>query len=449
MDVLHWQWILVIASSLILFFISPLSKKTSEFFSAAGKNNSQPGMFTLSASLVISWIFAKSITNAADLGNTYGFIGGFAYGCYYLSFLVCGIIIYQLRKNRFESIAHFLKSRFGKKAIRLFSLFIIFRLFNEVWSNTMVIGSYFGGADSYPYIISIVVFTVLTLAYTAKGGLKSSLLTDVIQLFLFFVLLAIILVFILPKENYDVAKFISEGDWTAGNGLNLLLVVFIQIFSYPFHDPVMTDRGFISPKKTTLKAYMLSTVVGLICISLFSFVGIYARLNQIENPAAVNVSAGLGIGMMLVMNVIMVTSAASTLDSTFSSFSKLVVVDLKLGEKTVKNGRLSMLILAVAGTLPIIFSPTILSATTISGTMVMGLAPVFLLHKYKAPKISFFLSVCCGLVFGIALALGIIPKAVPFFHGPYADLLFANIFGTISCFICYLTPMLYYKNGQN
>ncbi|MEZ4932144.1 MAG: hypothetical protein R2788_08510 [Saprospiraceae bacterium] len=42
-------------------------------------------------------------------------------------------------------------------------------MFNEVWSNTMVIGSYFGEQGSSGYYSSILVFTALTLLYTLKG----------------------------------------------------------------------------------------------------------------------------------------------------------------------------------------------------------------------------------------------------------------------------------------
>ena len=92
-----WQWILVIASSLVLIAISPWAKTKSDFFQATRKDNHKPGLWLLTSSLVISWIFAKSITNAANLGLSYGIVGGVAYATYYLSFLFAGIIIFKLR----------------------------------------------------------------------------------------------------------------------------------------------------------------------------------------------------------------------------------------------------------------------------------------------------------------------------------------------------------------
>jgi hypothetical protein len=41
-------------------------------------------------SIFISWIFAKSVTNAANLGASYGIVGGLAYASYWLSIPVGG-----------------------------------------------------------------------------------------------------------------------------------------------------------------------------------------------------------------------------------------------------------------------------------------------------------------------------------------------------------------------
>ena len=120
----------------------------------------------------------------------------------------------------------------------------------------MVIGSYFGEAQSWSYYLAIAVFTILTLAYTLKGGLRSSLLTDAIQMILFAVLLIAILSIILPKDDTDISTYLTSGDWSASGGVNLLFVALLQVFSYPYHDPVMTDRAFIaSPKKNVDQLY--------------------------------------------------------------------------------------------------------------------------------------------------------------------------------------------------
>lgn len=439
MDVINWQWLLVISSSLILFFLSPYAKTTSQFFKAVHKKKA-PNTVVLTGSLIISWIFAKSITNAANLGLAFGLVGGVAYAGYYLSFAIAGIIIYQLRTvGGFTSIHQFLISKFGKKAMAIFSILIAFRLFNEVWSNTMVIGSYFGAQGSTPYFTAIIVFTLLTLAYALKGGLSSSIFTDVIQMVLFSVLLLIILGTIFTTDDFSSEEIISSGTWSFEFGLNLFFAALLQSFSYPFHDPVLTDRGFISSPKVTRKSFLWASILGAICIVLFSLIGVYAQTKGMSGQAAVEVGKALGIVLLLVINFIMITSAASTLDSTFSSFSKLLAIDLNLG-KSVSFGRITMITVAVLGTIPVFLNAEILSATTISGTMVIGLTPIFICWKAQVPKISYYLSVSCGLLFGFLLLFNAFPETLIFTTGKYADLLWVNVWGILSCVLLYFIP---------
>lgn len=442
---LTYQWIIIIAAGIGLYLISPVANSISGFFKGESDDSTQPGFLMLTSSLVITWIFAKSITNAANLGESFGIVGGVAYATYYLSFLVAGVIIYKMRKvGKFGSIHTFLRSKYGKTAVMIFSLVIAFRLFNEVWSNTLVIGSYFGERGSAPFLISMGVFTLLTLAYSIKGGFRSSLITDMIQMALFSVLLFVILAVIIPEKG-SIKPFLTSGTWSMSTGLNLCFAALIQIFSYPFHDPVMTDRAFISDEKTTLKSFFLASVVGFFCILLFSFVGIYAQDLGLEgSDAPVKVSQSLGAGMMLLVNVIMITSAGSTLDSTFTSVSKLSVVDMFPERlQKVSTGRWVMVGTAVLGSIPLIVSPDIISATTVSGTMVIGLAPVFVFWKMEAPKISYFLSMGFGIASGIILTMGILPESWYLSSGAYADLFAINVYGTILCFAGFLIPTFF------
>ena len=331
------QWLLVVGSSLGLLWLAPLARTASEFF-AGTRRERAPGFAMLLSSLVISWLFAKSLTNAANLGRDFGLVGGVAYAGYYLSFAVVGAVVYQLRtKGGFGSIHQFLETKHGHSAVLLFSLLISFRLFNEVWSNTMVIGSYFGEAGSAPYLAAVLVFTALTLAYSLKGGMSSSILTDVVQMGLFVLLLVGLLGMIGWRvegrwEDGLVGGWVdgaAVGSWTFAGGLDFLLLALVQVLSYGFHDPVMTDRGFLGDPKTTRRAFYWAVPVGGLCIVLFSLVGVYARAEGMAGEAAVEVARSLGLVALLVVNLIMVTSAASTLDSTFSSWAKLTVVDLR------------------------------------------------------------------------------------------------------------------------
>jgi Na+/proline symporter len=439
MDLINWQWLLLVISSLLFFFLSPLAKTTDQFFKAI-TNQKAPNTLVLTGSLIISWIFAKSITNAANLGLEFGIVGGVAYAGYYLSFAIAGIVIYKLRtKGGFTSIHEFLTTKFGKNAMALFSILIVIRLFNEVWSNTMVIGTYFGTQGSFSYLSAVILFTLLTLAYSLKGGMSSSIFTDAIQMILFSILLMVILWKVFSVDTFTIKEVATSSTWSFELGLNLFFAAILQSFSYPFHDPVLTDRGFISSPKITIKSFLLASVFGALCIILFSIIGVYAKVQGIQGDAAFEVGKAFGVITLLVINFIMMTSAASTIDSTFSSFSKLVSIDLKLGN-SVTFGRISMVLIALLGTIPVFLNAEILSATTISGTMVIGLTPVFLFWNWKVPKISFYLSVLCGLIFGFSLVFNYFPKELIFTNGKFADLLWVNVWGILTSLLLYCIP---------
>ena len=269
-------------------------------------------------------------------------------------------------------------------------------------------------------------------------------------MFLFALFLFVILAAVLPSFSGKPLNTDFWGTWSFDSGLDFLVLAIVQSLSYPFHDPVLTDRAFITNPKTTRRSYIWAAILGMIFIVLFSLVGVSMRLSGHENEL-MGFAKGMGIPLFMVINLIMITSATSTLDSSFSSFSKLLVVDIFKSRKvTIKAGRLAMIALAVIGTIPVFFNAEILQATTISGTMVIGLAPVFILWNLEVPKISFFLSVGVGLLCGIAQTIHLIPKSWFWTSGMYADLLFINCIGTILSFIVFILPylLLRWRKGQ-
>ena len=326
------------------------------------------------------------MTNAANQGAQYGIVGGLAYAAYWLSIPLAGWVIYRLRtRHGATGLVPFLAGKYGRAAALAFSAAILIRLYNEVWSNTAVVGGYYGATGSFEFIAAALLFTVVTLFYSIKGGLRSSIDTDVIQTGIFALFVGLVLAWVIP--GHGLGTLLTRGEFRMNAGVDLLLVALLQVLSYPFHDPVLTDRGFITEEKAMLRAFVVSGVLGFACILLFSVVGVHGRLEGLplsDNvPAAV--AKGLGLAAFFFMTVVMVASAGSTLDSTFSSVAKAVAQELPLlagrpaSVAAVSVGSFAMVAFAVLGNLPMIAGTDILKATTVSGTMVIGLAPVFLL----------------------------------------------------------------------
>ena len=80
---------------------------------------------------------------------------------------------------------------------------------------------------------------------------------------------------------------------------------------------------------------------------------------------------------MLLFSAALVISAMSTLDSSLSSSSKLIVIDMNLAKPTIMNGRLSMMLFMSLGLIFVFFgNKDLFSAVAVSGTASMYLAPV-------------------------------------------------------------------------
>ena len=192
-------------------------------------------------------------------------------------------------------------------------------------------------------------------------------------------------------------------------------------------------------------------MLGFVAILAFSLIGVHASLGGIEAsgnvPAAL--AKSLGVGALVVMTLVMISAAGSTLDSTFSSLARLsgrelpALLGRDFGHKAIAVGMAAMIIFALLGNLPMLAGTDILKATTISGTMVIGLAPVFLLHGFVRPtRLGFHLSFWTGLALGVALTVGWIPASWAIGDGKYALLLGTNLYGLLLCTTGYLLPGL-------
>jgi solute:Na+ symporter, SSS family len=446
-----WGFLLLYGAA--MYAVSPHSRSASSFFAGTDDAGREVSAWALTCSIFISWIFAKSVTNAANLGAAHGVVGGLAYAAYWLSIPIAGLVIYRLRtRYGATGLVPFLISRYGRLAALAFTLAILIRLYNEVWSNTAVVGAYYGRPGEASFIGAALLFTAATLVYSLKGGLRSSIFTDVIQSVLFVVVLAVVLLVVLPRHG--ALELLAVGEFRMTAGLDLLLVALLQVLSYPFHDPVLTDRGFITREKTMLRAMIVAGVLGFVAIFAFSLVGVHARLEGI--PAGDNMPGAVALAFgtlpFLLMTVVMVMAAGSTLDSTFSAVAKSVGQEIPLlagrtaPARAIAIGMWTMVAFALLGNLPMIAGTDILKATTLSGTMVMGLAPVFLLAPLvRFSPWSFHLAFWPGVILGVLLAAGMIPHSWAIGEGKYGLLLGTNVYGLVICFAGFLAPLAWQR----
>jgi len=359
--------------------LSPKAQTESSFFKGLSASGEQPGLLTLVFSQVTTWIFARSLLNAAILGFYYGIWGTLAYAFYYFSFMTGGRIVDCLRfEHGFHSVQSFLAARFGAWGTGCYNFVIGVRLISEVFANLLVIGILFGAAGSNTYTLTILAFAGVTLFYSMVGGLRASLRTDLFQMILFLGTLAMLVVLVITSNAVAFNDLWFKPFDMTQPGPVLMVVALLQIWSYPMHDPVMMDRGFLADRETTRRSFFHACWISCLCILTFGCMGVLAGANAISgesmNDALMRL---LGEWPMLVFSGCLIISAMSTLDSTLSSSAKLVASDMGVLRMSLRNGRIVMAVFMLLG-LVLVFTGNkdLFSAVAVSGTASMYLAPV-------------------------------------------------------------------------
>ncbi len=361
---------------------APKQASVEGFF--GGRTNGQaPGLWTLVLSQVTTWIFARSLMNAAILGYFYGIAGTLAYTAYYGSFLTGGFIVARLRAQGAGSVQDWLGARFGKTGQGTYNLVIALRLLSEVFSNLLVVGLIFSALvpeNTGIGTLAILAVAVLGLAYSAWGGLSAALRTDVAQMVIFLGVFAIAFVYLVASPGFSwVAVLTAPG--TSGNWLGwvLLVVAFLQVFSYPAHDPVMMDRGFLADEAVTRKSFLHAFWISSLAILGFGVFGIQASLVGADYEGQLLGTWALmfpgWVWAMLMASLLI--SALSTLDSAMASAARLTVEELKLAPRNLIGGRVAMVVFMATGTaLTLWGNATLFDAVAVSGTASMFLTPV-------------------------------------------------------------------------
>jgi len=342
------------------FVITPRTQTVEGFYKGFSKTGSAPSLWTLVLSQVTTWIFARSLMTAAILGFYYGIAGALAYAAYYLSFVTGGAIIQHLRfKHGYDNVQSFLTAQYGLKGTQ-------------------------------EYFLAMLAIGVVTVTYSSMGGLRASLRTDVLQSVIVLALVVFLFFAMLAHDLFNFSAIVNSTAEITSPGWVLLIVAALQLWSYPLHDPVMMDRGFLADEDTTRKSFLHAAWISIVCILMFALLGVFAGLNKAEGQGMIEALSSLfGEPIMIVFSVVLVVSALSTLDSTFSSASKLVVKDMKLMPETVNSGRIVMVAFLILGGVFLVWNnKDLYAAVAVSGTLSMFLLPIIVFSIWGNLKIA-------------------------------------------------------------
>lgn len=89
-------WGFLVVYGIVMFAISPKAVTIGGFFKGTDKKGRAASSLMVTSSVFIAWIFAKSVYNCANMGYSYGIVGGIGYAVYWLCIPLTGFAIYRL-----------------------------------------------------------------------------------------------------------------------------------------------------------------------------------------------------------------------------------------------------------------------------------------------------------------------------------------------------------------
>ncbi|MES9860966.1 MAG: hypothetical protein ABW157_17275 [Candidatus Thiodiazotropha sp. LLP2] len=265
-----------------------------------------------------------------------------------------------------------------------------------------------------PALVALIALISILITPKAKEegaffkGLSPSGESPGLLMLIFLLVLVLLMVLAFSGGHVTLDSLLFQPFKIDQPGPVLMIVALLQIWSYPMHDPVMMDRGFLADRQTTRRSFLHAAWISMICILLFGSLGILAGAQATSGEAMTGVLMRLfGEIPMMLFNAALVISAMSTLDSTLSSSAKLVVVDMKVVSPTMNHGRMAMALFMLLGLMMVfVGNKDLFSAVAVSGTASLYLAPVIFFSLWSSweriPLWSYLGSFCLSM-FGAIL----------------------------------------------
>ena len=335
--------LLIIAVSLLFAVIGILYSRKHQGLSnylTAGRN---VGTTSLTTSLVASALGAWILFGPASAA-TWGGIGaviGYSLGTAFpmIAFIFLGT---KIRKvfPRGHTLTEFIHYKFGKKLFKLILILTVFYMFIFLCAEVTAVSMLVNYISGTPLWLTATLVIVTTLVYTLYGGLRASILTDNIQFFIVIILLLICAYYLFSLNSEDISfqvvqtnlqhllssKYIPN--YTAG------LTFFIAVAATNLFHQGNWQRVFAAKNNKVLKKSLLISFIIIIPIVFFMGIsGIIAiSLDSAVNPDLAFFSILLKDKtefLSVIIIILAVSLAISTIDTLVNAISSLVVVDGK------------------------------------------------------------------------------------------------------------------------
>jgi|TARA_B100001964_G_scaffold206491_1_gene237600 Na+/proline symporter len=333
--------LLIIAVSLLFVVIGILYSRKHQSLSnylTAGRNVETTSLTTsLVASALGAWILfgPASAATWGGIGSVIGYSLGTAFPMIALIFLGT-----KIRKifPRGSSLTEFIHHQFGKNLFKLILILTIFYMFIFLCAEVTAVSMLVNYISGTPLWITATLVVVTTLVYTLYGGLRASILTDNLQFFIILILLFICVFYLFFSRSdyisFEVIQTNSQHllsgkyipNYTAG------LTFFIAVAATNLFHQGNWQRVFAAKDSEVLKKSLwISFIIIIPIVFIMGISGIIAvSLDSKVNPDLAFFSILLKDKtefLSVLIIILAVSLAVSTIDTLVNAISSLVVVD--------------------------------------------------------------------------------------------------------------------------
>ena len=297
-------------------------------------------LLTSGAAISSHWIWAIALFVGPALAYNWGLIGLLWFAIpNALSLIILGFIVRKIRNNYPDgfSLTMYIKENFSKKVSALYQLEMVIIAFGALLLGFTAISKLWAFASLGSFIEPIyasLAVGVITMLFTVKGGIRTSIITGTIQTLLWLAFLGTA-VYMLATGDASILtagknNLTSVFDYkfltTAG------IAYFITIIVSATGHGHLWQKAFSMPKENIIPSFTIGAVLFAVIIMSFMSLSLFAFTQgfPVAGPdvsALVGITQLLGAGALVLFGVLFVGQTSTVMDSSMNYMASLVTLE--------------------------------------------------------------------------------------------------------------------------
>ncbi len=418
-----------------IFIVTEKPKSLSEFI----LEKRQLTSFKLFCTFLATNLSAFTIFGVSGAAYRMGwaFLPVMAFGTAFMSFsfVLLGIPLRRMSSEKgWITPSDFIKDRFQSRIIaRIISILLLIYTLPYISIQIGSLGNIFSSILNIPKWLSSLIVILILAGYVFKGGMKSIVKTDILQLFVlyFFAVSSIIVVYLVFKDNNDVKSIfyrISQIHFRNGKNSNIPILSLLGYYLlWLTADPIfphLTQRFYaVKSDRDLVKMMILYPIGSIIIFFTMTFLGIIGsaaipdlpanKIDQIYtlilNKASVKLSP--------IFSLAAIAAIMSTLDSQLLITASILSSDF-FRKRSITNTKIFVVLISlISYTISLIPVSSILNFLTSSAfTGYSSLFIIYIIAIYfkSTEKTSILLALFYSTILIILYNFKLITFEIPF-----------------------------------